>query len=148
MRSRELDIFRPRIAARIRQQVAEIAAQRDEARKFGENAAAQYNNLKAERTLTCAFCGETYPSGTPATNHEVLTAHVNVCPQHPIAALKAELAQNIHDMRSHVCKPDEALKARVAWLERIITAEAKGQAGGLVEHEAERIAARKAKEGK
>jgi len=34
--------------------------------------------------LTCAFCGQAYPDGTPATKHERLTAHVKVCPSHPM----------------------------------------------------------------
>lgn len=44
----------------------------------------------AERLLTCAFCGEAYPPGTPTDNHEALTAHVRVCAKHPMREVERE----------------------------------------------------------
>jgi len=41
--------------------------------------------------LTCAFCGEAYTEGTPATKHEALTAHILECEKHPIAEYKADV---------------------------------------------------------
>lgn len=73
-----------------RERDAAIAA-RDEARRFGEDAAAKYNALlKESRVLRCAFCNEAYPDGTPATQHERLTQHVRVCPSHPMREAEAE----------------------------------------------------------
>lgn len=37
-----------------------------------------------DRVLTCAFCGLTYPEGTPTHKHEALTAHIRECPRHPV----------------------------------------------------------------
>ncbi len=34
--------------------------------------------------LTCAFCGQAYPDGTPTHKHEALSAHIRVCEKHPI----------------------------------------------------------------
>jgi hypothetical protein len=64
---------------------------KDEARAFGEDAAAKHNALLDEqRVLRCAFCDEKYPDGTPATQHELLTAHVKICPKHPMRVVEAE----------------------------------------------------------
>ena len=41
--------------------------------------------------LTCAFCGERYPAGTPATKHRRLTAHVKICKKHPMREVEAQL---------------------------------------------------------
>jgi len=46
---------------------------------------------ESTRTLTCVFCGHAYPPNTPASNHQMLAAHVLVCPSHPAAAIRAEL---------------------------------------------------------
>jgi hypothetical protein len=53
--------------------------ERDEARSWVRRLTAE------QRVLTCAFCGDAYPPGTPETNHEALTAHVKVCAKHPLA---------------------------------------------------------------
>lgn len=34
--------------------------------------------------LTCVYCGEMYPEGTPPFGSDVLTRHIKVCPQHPL----------------------------------------------------------------
>lgn len=43
------------------------------------------------RVLTCAFCGDQYPPGTPDSNHEALRNHVDVCEKHPAAALRKRI---------------------------------------------------------
>jgi len=59
--------------------------EREEARRFGEMAAAKYNELlERGKELRCAFCDELYPPGTPPTQHEALTAHVRICQKHPM----------------------------------------------------------------
>lgn len=37
------------------------------------------------RVLTCVFCGQAYPPGTPAAQHQALYRHVIECPKHPLA---------------------------------------------------------------
>lgn len=112
-----VDIYQSDIAARERELDAErlksmqLAAgldfrtrERDDARRFGEEAATRYNALLSDSqkyTLTCAFCGHEYPPGTPPTQHEALTAHVHACEKHP---LRAEL---------------DARERRIAELERL-----------------------------
>lgn len=65
--------------------LAEAERERDEARKLAEEACARYNALIVEGpTLTCAFCSTSYPTGTPPTQHEALTAHIRECPKHPL----------------------------------------------------------------
>lgn len=36
------------------------------------------------QVLRCAYCPQTYPPGTPATQHDLLTEHIKVCPKHPM----------------------------------------------------------------
>lgn len=44
--------------------------------------------------LTCIYCGQEYPSGTPAHGSEVkvLTEHIAKCEKHPMKVLKDALA--------------------------------------------------------
>ena len=64
-----------------------LVAERDEARRFGEEAARRYNE---SLVLRCAFCNAEYPAGAPPTQHEALTAHVKECPRHPMRGVEAE----------------------------------------------------------
>lgn len=90
--------------------IAALEADRDEARRFGEEAAKRYNELIAQGpTLRCAFCDEVYPPGTPATQHESLTAHVRVCEKHPLRADLARLrafARDVVDVAFDGCGLD------------------------------------------
>lgn len=52
--------------------------------------------------LTCAFCGQKYPPGTPPTQHAALTAHIQECPTHPVR-------QDLEDLVSLVAKADDAI---------------------------------------
>ncbi len=75
-----------------------VRVERDEARAWVRRLTA------AERVLTCAFCGEAYPPGTPESNHEALTEHVRVCTKHPMREAEAEIArlrQEIQDLRTY-----------------------------------------------
>lgn len=40
--------------------------------------------------LTCAFCGQPYPAGTPAAKHQALTNHIMQCESHPLRAVIQE----------------------------------------------------------
>jgi len=48
-----------------------------------------------ENVLTCVYCGEPYPSGTPASGAEVqvLTDHIKQCEKHPMFKLRKALAE-------------------------------------------------------
>ena len=45
--------------------------------------------------VNCVYCGHRYgpEDRTPRTMSEMLTAHVEQCPRHPMSALRAELAR-------------------------------------------------------
>ena len=45
------------------------------------------------RVLTCVYCGQEYPQGTPTSGHQVLTDHIKVCEKHPMRKLQQD-----HDM--------------------------------------------------
>lgn len=70
--------------------VDRLWASLDEARAVAREA------VRLERVLTCAFCGEEYPPGTPASQHERLTAHVKVCAKHPLRAEIERVRALIH----------------------------------------------------
>ncbi len=42
------------------------------------------------RVLTCVYCGQEYPQGTPAAGHEILTEHIKVCEKHPMRKLQQD----------------------------------------------------------
>ena len=42
--------------------------------------------------LTCVYCGEAYPEGTPPHGAQILTEHIKVCEKHPMAKLRKALA--------------------------------------------------------
>lgn len=48
---------------------------------------------EGHRVVTCAYCGQEYPQDTPEWDNDVLTAHIKVCPKHPLrkAVLDAAL---------------------------------------------------------
>jgi hypothetical protein len=71
----------------------QVESKRDEARRFGEDAAKRYNDLLARSTeVTCAYCGQTYPAGTPRRGDGALTDHIRTCSHHPMRALESDLA--------------------------------------------------------
>lgn len=111
-----------RIAAALRASEAAVESlrkERDEARRFGEDAASRYNALLAEgRILRCAFCNAEYPPGTPASQHEALTAHVMVCATHPMRKVEAELAA----ARAEATKTERERCAKIAERPRIMDA--------------------------
>lgn len=75
------------LAARIvREELAPLAAERDDAREWVRKL------QKTTQTLTCVYCGQEYPPGSPTHGSEVLTAHIKVCEKHPMRAVEAALA--------------------------------------------------------
>ncbi len=65
-------------------QIETLRAERDEARSWVRRLTA------TQRVLTCAFCGEAYPPGTPESNDAALLAHVKVCVKHPMRDVERE----------------------------------------------------------
>lgn len=65
--------------------LVERTAEREEAREWVRRL------TSTTRVLTCAFCGMAYPPGTPESNDAALTAHVRVCPKHPMREAEAEI---------------------------------------------------------
>ena len=41
--------------------------------------------------LTCVYCGEAYPEGTPPHGSNVLTEHIKKCEKHPMQKLRMAL---------------------------------------------------------
>ena len=67
------------------EEIDSLARERDEARDWVRRMTAE------TQILRCAFCGESYPPGTPDSNHEALTAHVKVCAKHPMREMEHAL---------------------------------------------------------
>jgi hypothetical protein len=85
--------------------IAELEAEVAKARAFAEEAARRYNEMSADqRILRCAFCGAEYAPGTPPTQHEALTAHVKVCPQHPMREVERERDRRIAELEERSAK--------------------------------------------
>jgi len=49
--------------------------------------------VKMGNVLTCVYCGQEYPAGTPASGADVkaLTDHIKACEKHPIFKLRKAL---------------------------------------------------------
>ena len=85
--------------AALKAEVERMRAERDEARRFGEEAARKHNELiDMAQQVTCAFCGQEYPRGTPRHGDMALAEHIKTCKEHPmrntelvIAMLRAAL---------------------------------------------------------
>lgn len=75
--------------AEARLRVELVTRERDEARSYGER---MYRDA-AFRRVTCVYCGHHYPDGTPATQDERLSRHIEVCEKHPMRAVIAERDQ-------------------------------------------------------
>ena len=42
--------------------------------------------------ITCVFCGQEYPIGTPTHGSEILTEHIKVCERHPLRKAESDVA--------------------------------------------------------
>jgi len=42
--------------------------------------------------ITCVFCGQEYPIGTPSHGSEILTEHIKVCELHPLRKAESDVA--------------------------------------------------------
>ncbi len=99
------DVDLAELAFRLAAERDQAWRERDEARAFAEKAAQQYNELLAAANaarVTCAFCGEEYPRGTPRHGDGELAEHIRSCEQHPMRAVERErdeLAEQLADLR-------------------------------------------------
>ena len=62
------------------------------------------NDLQSGMYINCVYCGHRYgpKKNTPVSMADVLKAHVEQCPRHPMFALKQE--------NQRLCKENEALR--------------------------------------
>lgn len=63
--------------------------------------------------LTCVYCGQEYPAGTPASGSDVdaLTSHIKICEKHPMRAAEEnilELEQTARLLREQIRVADVA----------------------------------------
>ena len=42
--------------------------------------------------ITCVFCGQEYPIGTPTHGSAILTEHIKVCERHPLRKAESDVA--------------------------------------------------------
>lgn len=43
--------------------------------------------------LTCVYCGNEYPKGTPPSGSQILTDHIKVCEAHPLFKANSHIAK-------------------------------------------------------
>jgi hypothetical protein len=95
VREGELDSLRAQLIS-ARSEADALRAQLGEAVKEREEARDWVRRMHREtQVLTCVYCGKSYPPRTPASGSEALTAHIKVCPKHPLAqaTVRAESAE-------------------------------------------------------
>lgn len=44
-------------------------------------------------TLTCVYCGMSYPEGTPPHGAQVLTDHIKICEKHPLRQAEVTISK-------------------------------------------------------
>ena len=62
-----------------------------------------------ERIVTCVYCGQEYPDGTPTSGANVLTEHIKACEKHPMRKLEAQnqiMREFIQDISIMECSDD------------------------------------------
>lgn len=59
---------------------------------------AEVQKQKNNATLSCAYCGEEYPPGTPASQGTALYKHIKNCPAHPMR----KLLNFVRHINSHI----------------------------------------------
>ena len=64
--------------------IEQLTKERDEAREWVARL------QKTSQTLTCVYCGQEYPPGSPTHGAAVLTEHIRVCVKHPMRAVERE----------------------------------------------------------
>lgn len=98
----------------------QVIAARDEARAFGEDVVKKYNELlKQVAVVTCAYCGQEYPRGTPRHGDGALAEHIKTCPQHPMRIVEAELAATRDDTQRAYDTANAAIEDKRQWILKV-----------------------------
>jgi hypothetical protein len=50
-----------------------------------------FSSRDDQQVVTCVYCGQQYPDGTPTSQPEILTAHIKVCEKHPMREAEARI---------------------------------------------------------
>ena len=81
--------------------VEELMRERDALKAKLERYKKWVNDLQSGMFINCVYCGHQYgpKESTPISMADVLKAHVEKCPEHPMYALKAKLAQAVEGLR-------------------------------------------------
>ena len=66
-------------------QIEQLIKERDEAREWVRRL------QKETQTLTCVYCGQEYPPGSPTHGAKVLTNHIKICEKHPMNKMRKAL---------------------------------------------------------
>ena len=84
-----------------------IAALEDENQRLQQ----WVNDLHKGMYINCVYCGHRYGPDTevPATMADVLKQHIEQCPQHPMSALKRELAEERRDRQDADMRANETI---------------------------------------
>lgn len=71
------------------------------------------NDLQSGMYINCVYCGHRYgpDPGTPVAMADVLREHVEQCPEHPLAQLRATVVEFLNGLRVN-CTP---LERAVGW---------------------------------
>lgn len=81
----ELDRKNKELAAAV-EHASDLVRQRNEARQWAEETVREM--AVNGRVVTCVYCGQEYGEGTPTSQDERLTAHIEQCEKHPMTKLK------------------------------------------------------------
>ena len=71
--------------------------------------------VENRKVLTCVFCGEQYPAGTPAWGAQVLVDHIKQCNKHPLKAVIGE-RELLRERIDEAMTAMEAQNHTKAWL--------------------------------
>ena len=67
-----------------------------------------------KNVLTCVYCGQEYPKGTPTAKHKALYDHIRNCPKHPLCHLTTiieTMSISIGVWRDHYEARDDSVTA-------------------------------------
>jgi len=61
-----------------------------------------------DRIITCVYCGQEYPAGTPASGSDVqvLTDHIKVCEKHPMRKAEEKINKLRHALAGLIGSED------------------------------------------
>jgi hypothetical protein len=78
-----------------------------------------FNEKSLIRVVTCVYCGEAFPQGTPTYGVAVLTEHIKVCPKHPMRKAEADVT-SARDALKRLRKVVDLLNGTLKDTERVL----------------------------